>query len=248
MPMHDWTRVDDGIFHDFHRAWIAELRKVLNTGVLPSGYYALAEQHAGDVGPDVLTLHLPGSADAPDEGTGGPGIAVATAPPKVEFTATTDSRSYVGKRRSIVIRHRSGDRVVALIELVSPGNKKSRGQLDRFVRKVVRALVSGIHVTLVDPFPPGKRDSAGIHGAVWAELEDESYSQPVERPLTLAAYSAGPVNTAYVQPFAVGAVMKDMPLFLTEESYVLVPFEAAYMNAWPGTPEVVRSRVSVAPP
>jgi hypothetical protein len=27
MPIHDWTRVDAGIFHDFHLAWIAEIRE-----------------------------------------------------------------------------------------------------------------------------------------------------------------------------------------------------------------------------
>jgi len=44
MPIHDWTKVPAGIFHDFHAAWIIELRNALNDGFLPSGYYALAEQ------------------------------------------------------------------------------------------------------------------------------------------------------------------------------------------------------------
>ena len=26
MPIHDWTRVAPGIFHDFHNAWVMELR------------------------------------------------------------------------------------------------------------------------------------------------------------------------------------------------------------------------------
>lgn len=30
MPVHDWTRVEAGIFHDFHTAWIPELRRALN--------------------------------------------------------------------------------------------------------------------------------------------------------------------------------------------------------------------------
>jgi len=47
MPLHDWTRVDGGIFHAFHVTWIPEIQKVLNSGLLPEGYYALAEQHAG---------------------------------------------------------------------------------------------------------------------------------------------------------------------------------------------------------
>jgi hypothetical protein len=35
MPVHAWTRVTAGTFHDFHNAWIAELRNALNGGVLP---------------------------------------------------------------------------------------------------------------------------------------------------------------------------------------------------------------------
>ena len=55
MPLHDWTRVDAGIFHDFHTVWIGNLRTRLNSGLLPADYYALAEQIAGGLGPDVLT-------------------------------------------------------------------------------------------------------------------------------------------------------------------------------------------------
>ena len=52
MPVHDWTKVDAGIFHDFHTAWVIEIRNILNNGFLPEGYYALAEQHAGRFIPD----------------------------------------------------------------------------------------------------------------------------------------------------------------------------------------------------
>jgi hypothetical protein len=56
MPVHDWTRVDAGIFHHFHHDWITEITRALNRGVLPDPFYALAEQYAGGFGPDVLTL------------------------------------------------------------------------------------------------------------------------------------------------------------------------------------------------
>ena len=49
MPVHDWTRVSAGTFHDFHSAWIIHLKEALNNGLLPEGYYALSEQHAGRV-------------------------------------------------------------------------------------------------------------------------------------------------------------------------------------------------------
>jgi hypothetical protein len=83
MPVNDWTRVEAGIFHDFHVAWIPELRKALNGGLLPQGYYALAEQHAARSIADVLTLH---ASPVPPEPVSLPpptgGTAVAEAPPR----------------------------------------------------------------------------------------------------------------------------------------------------------------------
>jgi len=96
MPTHDWTRVEAGIFHDFHTVWIGAIRNSLNEGLLPSGYYALAEQHAGKMISDVLTLHT--AEAAPDElpplppDTGG--IAVAEAPPRVTSADTAWSRCW----------------------------------------------------------------------------------------------------------------------------------------------------------
>ena len=59
MPIHDWTRVDAGIFHHFHHGWIEEISRALNRGLLPPDHYALAEQIAGGLGPDVLSLKGP---------------------------------------------------------------------------------------------------------------------------------------------------------------------------------------------
>jgi len=55
IPIHNWSRVDAGIFHDFHHAWIEQIKRLLNSGVLPPDHYAMAEQHASHFGPDVLT-------------------------------------------------------------------------------------------------------------------------------------------------------------------------------------------------
>jgi hypothetical protein len=38
MPIHDWTRVAAGTFHDFHQGWTIEIRKRLNSCALPDGY------------------------------------------------------------------------------------------------------------------------------------------------------------------------------------------------------------------
>ena len=54
MPIHDWTRVSAGTFHDFHQGWMIEIRNTLNRGVLPEGYYAMADQRVSGPEPDVI--------------------------------------------------------------------------------------------------------------------------------------------------------------------------------------------------
>src|SRR3954464_4229624 len=106
MPIHDWTRVPAGTWHDFHLAWTAEIRNALNDGLLPPEYYAQAEQIAGPLGPDVLALQAPESAGNGHAGavaSSGGGVAVAVAPPRTRLTAEADMNDYVLKRRTIVI-------------------------------------------------------------------------------------------------------------------------------------------------
>lgn len=239
MPIHDWTRVTAGTWHDFHLAWIAEIRNALNGGILPADYYAQAEQIAGPLGPDVLTLQVPDApvnGDASSPSPTGEGVAVGVAPPRMRMTAEAEMDDYVLKRRTLIIRHASGDRIVALLEIVSPGNKASRHGLRSFVEKAVEALYRGYHLLIVDLFPPGRRDPNGIHGAIWAELCDAPFELPAGEPLILAAYSAGSRKRAYVEPTAVGRELMDMPLFLEEDIYVNVPLESTYRAAYRGVP------------
>ena len=113
MPVHDWTRVEAGLFHSLHVTWIAELNRALNAGLLPPGYYALAEQHAGRTIADVLTLHASPACQEPlplPPATGG--SAVAEAPPRVRRKHTVEPAA-VARRRTLAIRHVSGHRLVA---------------------------------------------------------------------------------------------------------------------------------------
>jgi len=247
MPLHDWTRVNAGTFHDFHRTWAPEIKNRLNEGLLPPEYYAQVEQVAGETIADVLTLRsapAPGTSDL-DAG-GGLATALAAAPPKVRFTAELESDSYAARARRVAIRHGSDDRVVALIEILSPGNKSSRTAFQTFLNKAVAALRQGCHLLLIDLLPPGPRDPQGIHGALWAELGGAPYVAPPDKPFTLAAYSAGARKTAYVEPMAVGDLLTPMPLFLTASTYVPVPLEETYQAAYRGVPR--RWREVLDPP
>src|SRR5688500_11355154 len=191
MPIHDWTRVPDGTFHHFHVTWLPLISSTLNHGVLPAGYYALAEQIAGGIEPDVLTLQAIDD-DAEVASDAGGGTAVAVHPPKVSVRAKLDQTRYARKANRIVIRHQSSDRVVALVEVVSAGNKSSQRDFKAFLDKATAAVFDGIHLSLVDLHPPTSRDPQGIHGAIWSELGDSTYKAPPNKPLTIAAYVGNP--------------------------------------------------------
>jgi Protein of unknown function (DUF4058) len=242
MPLHDWTRVDAGIFHDFHVAWIPEIRKALNGGLLPEGYYALAEQHAGRSIADLLTLHA--SPATPEQvparlplppATGG--VALADAPPRTRRRHTVEPEA-LARRRSLAIRHVSGHRLVALLEIVSPANKDRARHVEDFAARAVDALDAGVHLLVVDLFPPGPQGPYGIHGAIRQRLEqsDQPYDLPADEPLTLAAYAAGPRIEVFLEHLAVGAELPEMALFLRPDRYVNVPLAATYQAAYRGMP------------
>jgi hypothetical protein len=139
----------------------------------------------------------------------------------------------------VVVRHRHGD-VVAVVELVSPGNKATRAEFRSFCQKSIDLLQSGVHLLIVDPFPPSPRDPRGVHPAVWGEFDpDDPFVPPADRPLTAAGYDAGEW-TAYVEPFAVGDPVPELPLFLRPGVYVPCPLDAAYQETWRVFPQALK--------
>jgi hypothetical protein len=247
MPVHDWSNLEAGIFHDFHHAWIEEIKRALNNGVLPVDYYAMAEQHAAGLQPDVLTLQLntDNGPQAPREGSNG-GTGLLLAPPKLQPTAETDLDFYRRKQSSVAIRHISGDRLVAMIEVVSSGNKSSLHAIRSFVQKTSALLAHGIHLLILDLHQPGPRDPNGIHGLIWGDFTGQDYSAPADRPLTVAAYEAEPSVRAYVMPLKAGDELPDMPLFLEPNQCVEMPLEATYVAALKAVPR--RWRDVIDPP
>jgi hypothetical protein len=145
----------------------------------------------------------------------------------------------------ITIRHPLGE-IVSVIEVVSPGNKTSRSSLRAFVDKTVDFLRRGVHLLVVDLFPPTKRDPQGIHKVIWDEFQDEPFALPPDKPLTLAAYVAGVPKTAYVEFVGVGDLLPDMPAYLDVDSYVRVPLEASYRSAWASCPDDMQEFVERA--
>jgi hypothetical protein len=196
MPLHDWTRVRSNRFHDFHQGWTVELCNALNSAGLPAGYFAMIETKTRGLGLDddldLSDSHLPNLADA---------------------------ALYARRANRITIRRPDGI-ATAVLEIVSPGNKDSVHAAEDFARKAVDFLLAGVHLLIVDLFPPGPRDPQGIHKLIWDRLCDEPFALPPDKPLTLAAYEAGPETVAYVEPVAVGDPLPDMPVFFAPGRHV----------------------------
>ena len=238
MPIHDWTRVDAGMCHDFHVGWVAELRRVLNQRLLPPDHYAEVEpQRPARAG---LVLELGDDADgrprsnAPVDGDPWP------EPPErprlaVELDAS-DAYVYALKRRSVAVRCVDGDRLVALIELASPGNKDRAASVEAFVGKAIAALSARVHLAVLDLFPPRRSDGpGGLVGAVAAEA-GIGFELPAGKPLCVGAFEADPPAHLSAEPLGVGDAPPDLPLFYAPGRFVLLPLAATYDAAYAATP------------
>jgi hypothetical protein len=156
--------------------------------------------------------------------------------------STTKVDPYVARANSIVIQHHLG-RVVAVIEIVSPGNKSGQHALRALVDKARNLLANGVNLLIVDLFPPSRRDPQGIHKAIWDTLGDEPFELPPDKALTVAAYMADSVSRAYVDPVAVGDELPSLPIFLDQRTYVPAPLESTYQSTWSKCPKPVRELV-----
>jgi hypothetical protein len=188
--------------------------------------------------PDVVALRLRGPER---EG----GLVVAQTPPRVHQAARVESESalYALKANRIAIHHDLG-RVVAMIEVVSPGNKDTKHAVASFVTKAVDFIRNGIHFLVLDLFPPGPRDPNGLAQAIWDQLVGEPLEiRHADKPLRVAAIDAGTGLTAYVDSLDIGDALPDAPLFLAPGWYVNVPLEQTYLAAWDVTPKPLRELV-----
>ena len=215
MPIHDWTRVRPGIFHAFHVTWMAKLQGSLNSRQLPPDYYALQEPASGR-----SKVELAGLSSESDR-----------------FMNKSEADLYAAKTNILAIRHGGTDRVVAVLNVVSPGNKNSQHALQSFVKKAAVMLNHGVNLMIVDLYPPTPNDPNGIHSAIWETLGQNSFSVVTEKPLMLASYIGTPMLQAFIEPVAVGDSLPSMPLFLTPDEYVSVPLEETYMQAYEGMPD-----------
>src|SRR4051794_38267779 len=111
MPIHDWTRVPAGLFHDFHQSWSIRVKDALNAGRLPKGLVALVEQRAGPWESDVLAIE---AGQASSRTTARTESDVATLDrPVTRIVRRSAKEVYSGRANRIVVKHQLG-RIVAV--------------------------------------------------------------------------------------------------------------------------------------
>src|SRR5205807_843314 len=134
----------------------------------------------------------------------------------------------VRKKSRVVVRHVSDDRIMALVEIISPGNKSSRSAFEEFRTKVIELLRADVNVLLIDLLPRTKRDPRGIHATIWEAVSDGRVTTPRKSPLTPLSYETGDITRGYYEPVTVGQTLPDMPLFLEYGWHVQLPLESTY--------------------
>jgi hypothetical protein len=234
MPVHQWARIKPQIFHDFHLAWGVHLSAAFNQGLLPPRFYALSEQHAGHEFSELMSLDIDsGGADRRAAGTPKRGYSPLN---QARLAAGGPKALYRALRRTLAVRHERGDRLIALVEILSLVNSDRPASVADFVRKVHAALRHEVHVLVVDLFGPGLHVPEGMHGAVWASIHPDARPEPMEKPVRLSAYVACRQPEALLESIAPGDALPDMPLFLEPGRYVQTPLESTYQAAYHGFP------------
>jgi hypothetical protein len=167
-------------------AWGVALMGWLNRHLPRDEYRAVTNIRLGaGVEADVAELK------AGDQHTGRNGaVAVATAPP----AAFTLSASFSDDIEVEIRDELDGDRVAAVIELVSPANKKEVDERDAFVAKCVTYIKKGIGLAIIDVVT---ERHANLHNQLVAALGAQPNQLLTDAP-TVAAYGHTSISLAPV--------------------------------------------------
>lgn len=222
MPLHDWAGLDywDGM----HLGWIVETLRELRR-LLPPGYTARAGSGPlVAIGPERVYPDV--SVTAPTATA----IRTATAgrrAPDLELTIAEltpiDSAVLVAR----------GGRLVAAVELVSPGNKDRPGRREQYTTRYAGYLRGGVNLLLVDVhrLPTGFSFSRSIAESLAEGVSTNGTPEAVAYGVGGPAATGGRYLAVWHSPLALGAALPTMPLPLAGEDVVDIDLEATYTRA-----------------
>ena len=244
MPAHDWSRLSDEAFHSTDTAWISLLCRRLNSGLLPNGYSAYGERFYAGSNPDVsayttFTGDMPAVAGE---------LVLATEPVKSTAVAVQEEATsvYQRKQQQLAIRTSDSKELVAVLEIVSQGNKSSSKRLEQFLRKTTGLVMDGINVGIVDLYACGNLDSEGLLTMAWREVTGHEPAEPLpsresaQSGRCVASWKSSPVNQLYADEIKPGQPIPELPLSLRPDAYVRLPLEETYIEALESLPREER--------
>jgi hypothetical protein len=219
-------------WESFHTTWASALADLLNRDILPAGYIALEQVHAGA----AIEIDIATWTDAAAAGAdGGDGTATATRKVWTPAAAPLVLPATFPPGATVEILSTEGGRtLVAAVELVSPGNKDRAGKRRLFAAKCATYLSRGAGLIVVDVVTSRQ---GNLHNELIDLLGLEAaFHMPDPQTLYSAAYrplhsaDGGRIET-WPTAIALGQPLPAMPLSLAAETCVSVDLEAAYLEA-----------------
>jgi hypothetical protein len=220
-------------WESFHAAWAGSFADALNERLLPPRYFAEEQAHAGTrVEVDVATFEEP----AGDGGAGPAGVATASRPQVWAPPAPAFAMPGVAPDRFevLVFQDEGGARLVAAIELVSPGNKDRGEERRAFAAKCASYLCQGIGLVTIDIVTSRR---ANLHNELVRLMQwGDPFVLPDASPLYAVAYrplrrQGVPQVDTWPASLAVGQTLPVLPLALGPDLCVRLDLEDSYVAA-----------------
>lgn len=217
---------------ELHGQWPGEIVRHLAT-VLPPGYRAAPRIHLGssfevDIG--TFEKDRP-NGTTPRTGAGGLAVALAPAPTLIVEADLSDQDEY--EVRIYDAAH--GRALVAAIEIVSPANKDRPSARDLFVGKVLALLRQDVCVAIVDPV---NERMTNLYAELLVRLDrsDPALDAPPSAMYAVALQGRKLLSgvsqlAAWYYPMHVGEPLPTLPIWLSLDLRVLLPFETSYEEA-----------------
>jgi hypothetical protein len=219
---------EDCPWESFHSAWANAMVSRLNQDWLPESYRAIPQVHLGaNVEIDMATVRL----REEKQETGNGATTAVWAPPQARLAVAVDFTDR--DTFEVLVRDRAR-RLVAAVELVSPGNKDRPGARRDFAVKCASYLQQQVALIVVDVVT---ERHANLHGELMQLLNlPAALVEAVPSRLYAVAYRVRQEeerSSLELWPalLALGEVLPTLPLWLGNDLAVPLDLEASYLGA-----------------
>lgn len=236
MPLRDHFRPplsEQRFWEELHGAWPGTIAFRLNS-ILPADYYCGPRVHLGSaIEIDVAAYESDNSNGSSFENTS-TGTTVAWAPALPTLLLETDAPT-PPEYEVRVYDERHGRRLVAAVEIVSPGNKDRPESREAFVSKCHALLQQDVNLAIVDMVTERQAN-------LYAELAERIGALPPKvATSSIYAVSCRGIKArgrwrveSWEHELTVGSPLPILPLWLTDQFNVPLELEASYEDTCRG--------------